>query len=144
MPDDLASFQERLNGAELERIVAALDDERVVLSLPRFGIESKLLLKEVLAAMGMPQAFDAARADFSGITPVEDLYISDVIHQANIDVDEAGTEAAAATAVLFEVLSAPLDPAVMTVDRPFLFALRDLETGAILFLGRVVEPVERS
>ncbi|HEY8239003.1 MAG TPA: serpin family protein, partial [Candidatus Limnocylindrales bacterium] len=91
-----------------------------------------------------PLAFDAGRADFTGITPVDDLCISAVIHQANIDLDEEGTEAAAATGVIAGVTSMPPEPVPMTVDRPFLFALRDVETGAILFLGRVVEPAERS
>ena len=142
VPDDLVAFEAALDGAELDRIAAALDVERVVLSMPRFGIESKLSLREVLMAMGMPLAFTAG-ADFSGITPVDDLFISDVIHQANIDVDEEGTEAAAATAITFEVTSAPLQQFQLAIDRPFVFALRDVETGAILFLGRVVEPIER-
>jgi serpin B len=144
LPDALADFEAGLDGAALEKIAGALKDERVMLSLPRFGIESKLDLNAVLEAMGMPLAFDPLRADFSGITPVDDLYISGVIHQANIDVDEEGTEAAAATGVVMGTTSVPPPPIPMTVDRPFLFALRDLETGAILFLGRVVEPVERS
>ena len=144
VPDDLASFEAGLDGAALDTIVGALEDERVALSLPRFGIESKLTLKDVLSAMGMPLAFDPTAADFSGITSVDDLYISAVIHQANIDVDEEGTEAAAATAVVVSTTSLPPPPIPMNVDRPFLFALRDLETGAILFLGRVVEPVERN
>jgi serpin B len=144
LPDELPAFEAALDGASLGKIAAALEDERVALSLPRFGIESKLTLNEVLSAMGMPLAFDPDRADFSGITPVDDLYISGVIHQANIDVDEEGTEAAAATAVVMGIVSMPPEPIPVAVDRPFLFALRDLETGAILFLGRVVEPVERS
>ena len=143
LPDDLAAFEAALDGASLERIVAALENERVALALPRFGTESKITLNDALGAMGMPLAFDPDRADFSGITPVDDLYISSVIHQANLDVDEAGTEAAAATAVVFGIVSMPPEPIPLAVDRPFLFALRDLETGAILFLGRVVEPGER-
>jgi serpin B len=144
LPDELPAFEAAFDGASFEKITEALEAERVAMSLPRFGIESKLDLKTVLGAMGMPLAFDPVRADFSGITPVDDLYISGVIHQANIDVDEEGTEAAAATGVVMGTTSAPPPPIPMSVDRPFLFALRDLETGAILFLGRVVEPVERS
>jgi serpin B len=144
LPDELPAFEAGLDGGALEEIAGALEVERVALSLPRFGIESKLDLNEVLQTMGMPLAFDPLGADFSGITPVDDLYISAVIHQANIDVDEEGTEAAAATGVVMGTTSAPPPPIPMNIDRPFLFALRDLETGAILFLGRVVEPVERS
>lgn len=143
LPDNLSAFEAAIDGAGLETIAAALEDRRVKLSLPRFGIESKLDLNNVLMAMGMPLAFDPERADFSGITSVDDLYVSGVIHQANIDVDEEGTEAAAATGVVMGNTSMPPEPVPMTVDRPFLFALRDLETGAILFLGRVVEPMER-
>lgn len=144
LPDNLSTFEATFDGAALTQIVAALEDQRVNLSLPRFGIETKVDLAEVLSDMGMPLAFDAQRADFTGITSVDDLYISAVIHQANIDVDEEGTEASAATGVVMGVTSLPPEPIVMTVDRPFLFALRDVETGAILFLGRVVEPAERN
>ena len=84
-------------------------------------------------------AFDE-RADFSGITTAEQLQISDVIHQANIDVDEKGTEAAAATAVVMRAGAAPAEPVTIRADRPFHFALRDVPTGAILFLGRVADP----
>lgn len=144
VPDDLRAFEAGLDGEQLQSIAAALQAQRVELAFPRFGIESRLDLNSALGAMGMPLAFDPGRADFSGITPASDLYISGVIHQANIDVYELGTEAAAATGVIMGVTSMPPPPIPMAVDRPFLFALRDLETGAILFLGRVVEPMERT
>jgi len=140
VPDDLATFEAGLDPAALDVVTSALGPANVRLALPRFGIESKLQLGDLLRALGMPTAFDPDAADFSGITKEERLYISDVIHQANIDVDEKGTEAAAATAVILRATSAPADPAVLTVDRPFLFALRDTETGAIVFLGRVADP----
>jgi serpin B len=144
VPDDLAAFEASVDQAAFDKIVTALEDQRVKLSLPKFGIESKLELNDVLMAMGMPLAFDPDRADFSGITAVDDLYITGVIHQANIDVDEEGTEAAAATAVIIGAVSRPPEPIEFKIDRPFLFAVRDVPTGAILFLGRVVEPAERS
>ena len=87
----------------------------------------------------MPTAFTDA-ADFSGITREERLQITAVIHQANIDVDEKGTEAAAATAVVMGRTSLPVTSVTLTVDHPFLFALRDTESGAVLFLGRIVDP----
>lgn len=87
----------------------------------------------------MPSAFTDA-ADFSGITTAERLLISDVVHQANIDVDEQGTEAAAATAVVMREYAMATDEVTVRLDRPFLFALRDVPTGAILFLGRVGDP----
>jgi serpin B len=91
----------------------------------------------------MPSAFDPDEADFSGIADLEKtderLFIHDVYHDAAITVDEEGTEAAAATAVVIGDESAPADPFEMVVDRPFLFAIRDRPTGSVLFLGRVVD-----
>ncbi len=115
-----------------------------MLGLPKFGTESQLGLGDILAALGMPTAFDADTADFSGMTAADRLYIGAVIHQANIDVDEKGTEAAAATAVMMAASGALAPPVELTVDRPFIYALRDMETGAILFLGRITEPAVRS
>ena len=89
--------------------------------------------------MGMPDAF-SGNADFSGMTGDRDLFISDVIHKAFVSVDEAGTEAAAATAVVMQLKGAPMAPVEVTVDRPFVFLIRDIETGAILFIGRIVNP----
>ncbi len=140
VPDDLSAFEAGLDAAALESIIAALEDRPVNLALPRFSIETKASLADALAALGMPIAFEPGRADFSGITAAEPLVIDAVVHQANIDVDEKGTEAAAATAVGIRALSAPADPVTFRADRPFLFALRDVPTGAVLFLGRVADP----
>jgi serpin B len=87
----------------------------------------------------MPVAFSPA-ADFSGMTGNRDLAITDILHKAFIAVDEAGTEAAAATAVIVGESSAPESPVDVTLDRPFIFLIRDIETGTILFVGRVVNP----
>jgi len=144
VPDDLAAFEATLDGQTFLDITSALEEREVSLSLPKFGIETKVELATVLAAMGMPLAFDPLRADFSGMTDAEQLYIDAVIHQANIDVDEKGTIAAAATAIVMRAGSAPGEPVELRVDRPFLFALRDVPTGPILFLGRVVVPEVRS
>jgi serpin B len=143
VPDDLAAFEASLDGAAFDAIVASLASSSVDLAFPKFGIETRAELNDVLKALGMPLAFDPSGADFSGITNEEALFIAWVIHQANIDVDEKGTEAAAATAVGMEGSAGPTEPIEMRVDRPFLFALRDKPTGAILFLGRVTEPVVR-
>jgi serpin B len=114
----------------------------VDLTLPRFKIETKSDLSSALARMGMPLAFDPNGADLSGITTQEKLYIAKVVHQANISIDENGTEATAATAVEADAAAsmAPREQVTLHVDRPFLFAVRDTGTGAILFLGRVVDP----
>ena len=144
VPDDLAAFEKTLDGASLAAIVDGLATRHVSdLGLPKFGTESKVELKKVLSAMGMPTAF-TDRADFSGISTEEPLLIDAVIHQANIDVDENGTEAAAATAVVARAASLPSDAVTLMVDHPFLFALRDKDTGAVLFLGRITEPATRS
>jgi serpin B len=139
VPDDLATFEQALTADQLAAITAGLTDAQVSLTLPKFSIETKAELADVLAALGMPSAFDD-RADFSGITAAERLQISNVIHQANIDVDEKGTEAAAATAVVMRATAMPAEPVTVRADRPFLFALRDVPTGTILFLGRVGDP----
>lgn len=140
VPNDLATFETTFDGAGFDAITAALETREVILSLPRFGTETKLSLADALSALGMPIAFDSNRADFSGITNEERLFIADVIHQSNIDVDEAGTEAAAATAVVMEFGSAPGEVITLEVDRPFIFALRDTQTNAIVFLGRITDP----
>jgi len=139
LPDNLAGFEKTLTPDVFAAITDALAETQVALSFPKFGIETKAELAPTLAALGMPSAFDD-RADFSGITPAEQLLISNVIHQANIDVDENGTEAAAATAVVMRATAMPAEPVAFRADRPFLFALRDVPTGAILFLGRVGDP----
>lgn len=139
VPDDLAAFEAGLDADTFATITESLEAHEVHLSLPRFSAETKLSLANVLRTLGMPLAFDPELADFSGITTEERLVIAEVIHQANIDVDEAGTEAAAATAVLMEAGSAPAEPITFVVDRPFLFALRDTTTGAIVFLGRITD-----
>jgi serpin B len=140
VPDDFAAFEAGLDADAFAAIIDELAVNEVALSLPRFSTESKLGLANVLQQLGMPLAFDPLAADFSGITTEELLFIAQVIHQANIDVDEAGTEAAAATAVVMDAGSAPMEPITLVVDRPFLFALRDTTTGAIVFLGRITDP----
>jgi serpin B len=141
LPDDPTEFTSTLDPSQLDAIVGALAPVRVELSMPKFGIETQAELKPLLSALGMPTAFDANAADFSGITTAERLHISAVIHQANIDVDEAGTEAAAATAVIAELTGGPPPETIeLRFDHPFLFALRDIESGAVLFLGAVGDP----
>ena len=135
--------------AEIEALLASglLDEVRggfgpatVDLSLPKFEMRNQLSLVGALRSLGIEQAFDTELADFTGISAEEQLYITDVIHEAFISVDEAGTEAAAATAVIIGTTSAPIDVIALDIDRPFLFFLQDRSTGAILFLGRVVDP----
>lgn len=111
----------------------------VQLAMPKFTFRTKTALKDVLIALGMPIAF-TDQADFSAMSVKEKFLIQDVLHEAFIAVDEDGTEAAAATAVVIGATSLPVNVVQLTVDRPFLFAIRDDETGALLFMGRVVDP----
>jgi len=146
VPDDLAAFEQGLGTESLawsdafHQVVSGLQERPVDLTFPRFSLQTSADLATILAAMGMPRAFDGDLADFSGITTAEQLVISAVIHQANIDVDEKGTVAAAATAVVMRATAIPTEPVTLKVDRPFIFLLRDVPTGAIVFMGRVVDP----
>ena len=131
-------FEHSLDAARLTDILEGLHPRLVDLKMPKFSFESGFSLRETLAGMGMPAAF-SSEADFSGMDGTRDLRIDLVEHKAFILVDERGTEAAAATAVTMErSIAAP--PIEVRVDRPFIFLIRDRGTGAILFLGRVLNP----
>lgn len=135
---EFADFESSLT---VDRLATMLDQAQPVnvdLELPRFGIDTEFSLVEALESLGMERAFDE-RADFDGISDDADLYVSDVRHKAMIDVDEEGTEAAAATAVVITLVSANPRSAEMTVDRPFLCYIRDRPTETPLFFGRVVD-----
>jgi serpin B len=135
-------FENGLDYRQADGIIGSLKDKRVKLTMPKFEFESEFSLKQALSALGMAEAFSGG-ADFSGMTGNNDLFIGDVVHKAFVSVDENGTEAAAATAVVM-VTSAPgpkpEEPVTVTVDRPFIFLIQDIETGAILFIGRVMNP----
>lgn len=134
------AFEQELDAGRLEEMLRGLERREVALTFPRFELETQLGLVDALAALGMPDAFTGA-ADFSGMTGNRGLFIGDVVHKAFVSVDEAGTEAAAATAVAMVTSAAvePEKPVQVVVDRPFIALIRDLETGAVLFMGRMVE-----
>lgn len=135
-----AEFESGLDAARLQSIVESLASTQVNLGFPRFEFRSQAMLADALRELGMPTAF-TDNADFSAMGPEgSDWLIQEVLHEAFISVDEAGTEAAAATAVVMGVTSAPAQPVTLTVDRPFVFLIRDVPTGAVLFMGRVVDP----
>ncbi len=134
------AFEQSLTAEHYEGIVSTLESRRVDLGFPKFEFTYDVSLVEPLTALGMSDAFLPGIADFSGIDGSRNLFISDVLHKAFVSVDEAGTEAAAATAVIFEFTAIPGAPVTLTVDRPFLFVIRDVPTGTILFIGRVVAP----
>ncbi len=133
------AFEKTLNAQQVSDIISGLQPTEVALTMPKFEFDSEFSLKDTLAGMGMPIAFSGA-ADFSGMTGKRELAISDVVHKAFVAVDEAGTEAAAATAVIVGLTAVPEPTVEVTVDRPFIFLIRDIETGAILFVGRVLNP----
>jgi len=133
------AFEDSLDAQRVDAILKDVEPRRVALTMPRFEFEPSFSLKEALAAMGMPVAFSGG-ADFSGMTGNRDLFIADVIHKAFVSVDEAGTEAAAATAVVMKLTALPGTPVEVTLDRPFVFLIHDIETGTILFVGRMVAP----
>ena len=138
-PGQFHIFEQALDAQRVNAIIDGLRPIRLALTMPKFEFDSEFSLKDTLAEMGMPIAFSGA-ADFSGMTGNRELFISDVIHKAFVAVDEAGTEAAAATAVGMKLFGMPIQPVEFSIDRPFIFLIRDIETGAILFVGRVVNP----
>lgn len=133
-------FEASLNADLVDSIIGKLENKNIDLSMPKYEFESEFSLAETLAAMGMPIAFTEA-ADFSGMTGNRELFIGDVLHKAFVSVDEAGTEAAAATAVVMELTAVPEVQVKLTLDRPFIFLIRDIETGTILFAGRMANPI---
>jgi serpin B len=145
VPDDMASFIAGLSDAQFRSIVGAESNADVDFQLPKFSLETRVSLVSALSAMGMPTAFDPSAADFSGMTTQEPLYIGNVIHQANIDVVEEGTTAAAVTAVVMAAGAAPAQPRKVTfhVDKPFLYFIHDNRSGAVLFMGRVDDPAAK-
>lgn len=130
------SFASSLDAKKIAAIVGDLKPQNVALTMPKFRYESSFTLKETLSVLGMPEAF-SDRANFLGMTDTERLKINDVVHKAFVSVDEAGTEAAAASRVILSPVSLPVP---VTIDHPFIFLIRDLEIGAVLFVGHVVDP----
>jgi len=137
----MTGFEKTFDVAEYGKIMGSMKTEEVTISLPKFQTTCKLSLSQDLTEMGMPLAFSGS-ADFSGMTGKRDLCISDVIHQAFIRVDEQGTEAAAATAVIMKMMAVrnPAEPKYFNADHPFLFLIRDNATGSILFMGKIAKP----
>jgi serpin B len=133
------TLEDSLELEQVQAIVENLEYGQVALTMPKFEFDSGFNLKDALMAMGMLAAF-SAEADFSGMTGDRALSIAEVIHKAFVSVDEEGTEAAAATAVVMVESAMPGQPVEVTIDHPFIFLIRDIETGAVLFVGRVVDP----
>ncbi|MHC4149904.1 MAG: serpin family protein [Planctomycetota bacterium] len=137
--DALPQFEKTLTTENLSRWMHKLRKQKVIVSVPKFKMTKQFGLVKVLAGMGMTDAFSGT-ADFSGINGKKDLFISAIIHKAYVDVNEEGTEAAAATAVLVGRTSVAPPPPVFRADHPFLFLIRDNQSGGILFIGRLMNP----
>ncbi|MGD0551886.1 MAG: serpin family protein [Sedimentisphaerales bacterium] len=138
--DGVKGLEKELVSDNLTGWLARIHKREVQVFFPRFKMASEFGLGKVLSAMGMPDAF-SGKADFSGMTGNRDLFISAVVHKAYIDVNEEGTEAAAATGVTMKLTGIGTPPPVFRADHPFIFLIRDNQTGSILFLGRVANPV---
>ncbi len=137
MPEDFESFERDIDAEFLTEVSSGLESKMVDLSMPKFEIESTVPLTQTLKDMGMQSAF--ASADFTGMADAE-LVITDVLHKAVIKLDEAGTEAAAATAVVVGETSAPSADIELEINKPFIYYIRDVETNTIIFMGRVLDP----
>ncbi len=148
LPDEgrFREFEESLDADTVSDVTNGIEYRQVSLTMPKFEFESEFSLADTLEAMGMPDAFDLRKADLSGMGISEcpggggNPFIADVIHKAFVLVDEEGTEAAAATAVVITEESGPADPIEVTVDKSFVFLIRDSATDAILFVGRIEKP----
>ena len=136
--ENLESIENSINKERLDELKGMLSERKINVYMPKFKFETKYFMSDDLKEMGMPTAFTTL-ADFSGMTGNKDLLISKVIHQAFVEVNEEGTEAAAATAVV--MMKNSMSDYFMA-DHPFIFIIQQKDTGNILFMGRVVDPSE--
>ncbi|MDV2481424.1 serpin family protein [Methanoculleus sp. Wushi-C6] len=139
--DDLTAVEESLDAETVADLRGSLDSQRVKVYFPKFTLETEYSLPRTLAAMGMPTVF-TTDADLSGMDGTRNLFVSDVVHKAFVDVNEEGTEAAAATGVVVKLVSAPIEDTtpVFKADHPFVFLIVENDSGTILFIGRVANP----
>lgn len=140
-PDGLKGVEDLLNNQTLDRWLAQAREQKVAVFLPQFKLAAQFSLAKPLAEMGMTDAF-SRNANFSGMDGERDLFISAVVHKAFVDVNEEGTEAAAATAVVMRSMAVlmPRPTPIFRADHPFIFLIRDNHPGSVLFLGRLVDP----
>ncbi|RJP48944.1 MAG: serpin family protein [Anaerolineaceae bacterium] len=140
--DGLPRLEGQVTPAFLEQATAKLSKQQVFVSMPKFKVEAAFQLNEALIELGMTDAFDDGKANFAGMDDDEkSLFISAALHKAFIDVNEDGSEAAAASAIVMQLRSTPMQrPPVFRADHPFLFFIRENQTGSILFTGRLLKP----
>jgi serpin B len=140
---ELAQLEAALSPKMIAELVGKMPSPEVRVTFPKFKMEDEFELSKSLQAVGVVDAFDRARANFSGISSKEGLYISAALHKAFVEVNEKGTEAAAATALVMKATAMmPTEPIVFNADHPFIFVLCDRGSGAILFMGRVTDPTK--
>jgi serpin B len=144
-PDGLAGLENRLTTSGLTAPVEHLTSQRVRVFLPKFKTTSRFSLADTLQQLGIVDAFQSGKADFSGMANTRELYLSALLHQAFVEVTEDGTEAAAASGAIAVGCSAHVEePSVLfRADHPFLFLIRDNRTGSLLFLGRIADPTRQ-
>jgi serpin B len=140
--DGLPALAQTFTASAFAGWVSQLGSPQVAVTLPKFSVDSRFNLTQTLSGMGMPAAFDIGPtpADFSGMDGKNDLFIGIVVHEATVEVDETGTVAAAATGVGMSGAEAVEEPLTFDANHPFLFVLRDLSTGTLLFVGQVTDP----
>ncbi len=142
--DGLAKLEERLTFANWQQWTQNLSSQDVIVFLPRFKTTTQFEMNPLLQSLGITSAFNPQMADFSGMTGGRDFYVSAVLHKAYVDVNEEGTEAAAATGIIMRATAVrvprPEEPPVFRADHPFVFAIRDNRNGAVLFIGRLADP----
>jgi serpin B len=143
--DGLETLEASLTAENLERWTRPLQEMEVRVVLPRFTVSRAFRLDETLKTLGMVEAFDMNHANFAGMDGKENwLFIAAVLHQAFVEVNEEGTEAAAATAVIMQARGMPAPVPTFRADHPFIFLIRETRTGSLLFLGRLVDPSART
>ncbi len=138
--DGLAVLENAFTLDTLDQWLGLLREQEIMVFLPKYTMTSQFQLADILSSMGMPDAFIPNKADFSGMDSTRNLCRSAVIHKAFVEVNEEGTEAAAATGVVMRLTAVLEPPPVFRADHPFIFMIRDNRSGSILFMGRVVNP----
>ena len=138
----LAELEKSLTAEKVASWLGQAREQEVIVSVPKFKTTAELSLKGPLEALGMKKAFQMPGADFSGMNGKDDLFISAVVHKAHVDVNEQGTEAAAATGVAVGTLALPAAKPEFRADHPFVFLIRDARNGSVLFLGRMIDPTK--
>lgn len=144
LPDEdikFSSYVKNLSGEKLENLLSNKEETTVYAAIPKFNYDYSAKLNEVLKEMGMTTAFDPYMADFSGIgrSTKGNIYISEVIHKTTITVDEMGTKAGAATALVYKDAAAPMDPKIVTLNRPFIYMIIDTQNNLPIFIGSVAD-----